>query len=324
VDGQLSFSQNAKLNTLLLSLVDNVTPLRFRVARQTTGGGATSGADVGPFYAARFRAKDTVMSASDISTQYNTEKTDFVGADSDSNGLPDWWEIRYFGSLAQSPNGDYDGDGVSNLNEYLEGTEPTDRNSLKPRLMVLATNGIVNVNPFAANYVQGTTVTLTATANAGYNFVGWAGAVTSTVNPLTLTMISNTTIIPRFRVPADDFDQRVPLNGPFATTSGWKNAGATKEPGEPNHAGNFGGKSLWWTWTAPVSGLVNLTTAGTDFRNALAAYTGPSVASLTAVATNLAGAGTNTSYVSFAALSGTTYQIAVDGYNGATGTVAVP
>ncbi len=246
-----------------------------------------------------------------------------TNADDDADGMPDWWEIKYFGSLAQTPNGDFDGDGVSNLNEYLEGTDPTDHNSLKPRLTVLATNGVVNVSPFATNYVLGTTVTLTATANAGYNFVGWAGAVTSTVNPLTLTMNSNKTIIPRFRVPADDFDQRVPLNGPFTTTSGWKNAGATKEPGEPNHAGNIGGKSLWFTWSAPVSGRVNLTTAGTDFRNALAVYTGASVSSLTAVATNLAGVGTNTSEISFTATSGTTYQIAVDGYNGATGTVAL-
>ena len=26
---------------------------------------------------------------------------------------------------------------------------------------------------------------------------------------------------------------------------------ATKEPGEPNHGGNPGGKSVWWSWTAP-------------------------------------------------------------------------
>src|SRR5439155_18961049 len=45
--------------------------------------------------------------------------------------------------------------------------------------------------------------------------------------------------------------------------------------------------------------------------------------SLTALASNLAGAGTNTSQVSFTATSGATYQIAVDGYNGATGTVAL-
>src|SRR4051812_22477997 len=31
------------------------------------------------------------------------------------------------------------------------------------------------------------------------------------------------------------------------------NPNATKEPGEPNHAGNSGGKSLWYCWTATTN-----------------------------------------------------------------------
>ncbi len=246
-----------------------------------------------------------------------------ITADDDGDGLPDWWEIKYFGSLTQGPNGDYDGDGVSNLNEYLEGTNPADRNSFRPRLTVLATNGVVTVDPAAGSYPMGASVTLTATPNPGYNFVSWGGAATGSTNPLTLLMSTNKTVIPRFRVPADDFDQRIPLVGPFATSSGSSNAGATKEAGEPNHAGNTGGKSLWWTWTAPFSGSVTLTTAGSDFRNMLAVYTGSAVTSLTAVASNLAGPGTNTSQVTFTAVAGTTYAIAVDGYNGASGNVVL-
>jgi hypothetical protein len=46
-------------------------------------------------------------------------------ADSDSDGLPDVWELQYFGNLTQGPNGDPDGDGVSNLLEYLQGRDPT-------------------------------------------------------------------------------------------------------------------------------------------------------------------------------------------------------
>ena len=46
--------------------------------------------------------------------------------DTDANGLPDWWELKYFGVLTGTPtNGDADHDGVSNLNEYLTGTNPT-------------------------------------------------------------------------------------------------------------------------------------------------------------------------------------------------------
>jgi hypothetical protein len=48
------------------------------------------------------------------------------GADSDSNGLPDAWERIYFGGIGVDPNADPDHDGVSNLQEYLAGTNPTD------------------------------------------------------------------------------------------------------------------------------------------------------------------------------------------------------
>ena len=46
-------------------------------------------------------------------------------SDGDGDGLPDWWEMIYFGSLSQTAAGDYDGDGTSNLSEYLQGRDPT-------------------------------------------------------------------------------------------------------------------------------------------------------------------------------------------------------
>ncbi len=45
--------------------------------------------------------------------------------DSDADGLPDWWELQYFGNLTQTANGDFDGDGLSNLTEYQQGRNPT-------------------------------------------------------------------------------------------------------------------------------------------------------------------------------------------------------
>ncbi|HKO96282.1 MAG TPA: SBBP repeat-containing protein [Pyrinomonadaceae bacterium] len=45
--------------------------------------------------------------------------------DSDSDGLPDSWELQYFGDLSQGANGDPDGDGVTNLQEYEQGRNPT-------------------------------------------------------------------------------------------------------------------------------------------------------------------------------------------------------
>lgn len=45
--------------------------------------------------------------------------------DSDSDGMPNWWELLHFGSTtAGNPNSDSDGDGVKNLDEYRADTNP--------------------------------------------------------------------------------------------------------------------------------------------------------------------------------------------------------
>jgi uncharacterized repeat protein (TIGR01451 family) len=58
-----------------------------------------------------------------------------VSADNDHDGLADDWEMAYFGStnaMNGGPGEDFDGDGHTNLEEYLAGTDPTDPlNSLR-------------------------------------------------------------------------------------------------------------------------------------------------------------------------------------------------
>lgn len=46
--------------------------------------------------------------------------------DTDGRGLPDRWQILYFGHLGVDPNADPDGDGLTNLEEYKMGTDPND------------------------------------------------------------------------------------------------------------------------------------------------------------------------------------------------------
>jgi Lysyl oxidase len=101
------------------------------------------------------------------------------------------------------------------------------------------------------------------------------------------------------------------------------NTYATKEPGEPNHAGNAGGKSLWYTWTAPTNTPVTFDTTGSSFDTLLSVYTGTVVSNLTLVASNddINGAAERQSLVSFTPVTGTTYHIAVDGFGGASGIV---
>ena len=62
--------------------------------------------------------------------------------DSNTNGIPDWWEYHYFSSL-QPANGDFDGDGASNYAEYISDTDPTDRISyLRITSAQVSTNGV--------------------------------------------------------------------------------------------------------------------------------------------------------------------------------------
>ena len=124
------------------------------------------------------------------------------------------------------------------------------------------------------------------------------------------------------RPPNDDFAEAAELfESDGSSAYGW-NTHATKEPDEPDHAGNVGGHSVWYRWTAPMSGPVSLDTCGSDFDTLLAVYTGAAVGSLTAVASNDNGLDCGPdSQVEFTATAGTTYRFAVDGKDGASGSV---
>jgi subtilisin family serine protease len=66
--------------------------------------------------------------------------------DTDGNGLPDWWELQYFGHLTGTdPNADPDHDGMSNLAEWIAGTNPTNAASCLRASVVSAgnSNGVV-------------------------------------------------------------------------------------------------------------------------------------------------------------------------------------
>lgn len=124
-------------------------------------------------------------------------------------------------------------------------------------------------------------------------------------------------------IPANDsFAAAIPitLSGNSATLTGF-NTNASKESGEPNHASNAGGRSVWWKWTAPSTGSVTLTTSGSVFDTTLGVYVGSSVTALTMIVSNddVQAGVIQYSSVSFSAVGGTTYYFAVDGFNASDG-----
>jgi len=122
--------------------------------------------------------------------------------------------------------------------------------------------------------------------------------------------------------PNDAFANPSPISGSTATLNG-SNVGATAEPGEPNHVGAFGGRSVWWSWTAPANGLATFDTSGSTFDTVLAAYVGSAVSGLTVIAADDDGGTGTTSRMTFNAIAGTNYRIAIDGFLGATGGIVL-
>src|SRR5438445_876759 len=105
-----------------------------------------------------------------------TSSNALLQLDSDRDGLPDAWEITYFGSITNR-NGfqDFDQDGVSDLDEFLEGTNPKNFNSANPRLTIVSDRGAVFVTPNVPVFTNGQTVTLTGVPDPGQQFISYIG-----------------------------------------------------------------------------------------------------------------------------------------------------
>jgi len=112
--------------------------------------------------------------------------------------------------------------------------------------------------------------------------------------------------------------------GGYTLSQSFSTSGATKEEGEPNHAGQPGGASYWYSYTAPIGGTIQFSTVGSTFNTILAVYTGPgtSFSTLTSVGsaytTNYVQQGQPTVVISNV-VAGIRYFIAIDGYLGASG-----
>ena len=98
-----------------------------------------------------------------------------MSQDSDGNGLPDWWQLQYFGQLGVDPYGDPDRDGWTNFEEYQNGTDPHAFNVPPPPRNVAARLD-----------ATGTNVVVTWASGGGpvdhYDIIGKSGNALGTVS----------------------------------------------------------------------------------------------------------------------------------------------
>jgi hypothetical protein len=117
----------------------------------------------------------------------------------------------------------------------------------------------------------------------------------------------------------------------FTSASGslvGNNSTATVEPGEPKHGGKTGGHSLWISWVAPSNGVARFKTETSGFDTLISAYYFNSTNDTTfdklivaALNDDSEELGDRESEIAFGVSAGQRFEIAVDGYFGATGTI---
>ena len=165
-------------------------PTRLKFASLSTGGAGPALDDVSLIALPPSPAQYSVIVSNSSGSVTSTVAT--IEFDTDRNGLPDAWERTYFALPGQPPSADRDGDGVSNLDEYRDGTNPTNSASVRPRLNITAwPGGAVGVQAMRPSYALNESVQLAAQSQSGVTFIAWNGSITNT-NPVVNLVMNGT------------------------------------------------------------------------------------------------------------------------------------
>ena len=108
------------------------------VSRRPGDGRPGRGGSNRPWLSADGRTAAFLSAADDlVAGDFNSDADLFLAtlpepavADSDSDGLPDVYERSVFGDLSRTGDGDFDGDGATDRDEFVSGTDPKDPRSV--------------------------------------------------------------------------------------------------------------------------------------------------------------------------------------------------
>jgi uncharacterized repeat protein (TIGR02543 family) len=142
-------------------------------------------------------------------------------------------------------------------------------------------SGTISRSPSGTSYPGGTSVTLTATAASGYNFVGWTGDLSGSTNPVTIIMNSNKNIVANFVAQGTggsgtilrEYWNNITGTAISSLTSNTNypnnptgSSQLTSLEGPVNNADNYGSRIRGYIHP-PISGAYTFWVAGDDYTN---------------------------------------------------------
>lgn len=114
----------------------------------------------------------------------------------------------------------------------------------------------------------------------------------------------------------DDFANPIPLVEDGVDEAGGSTWQATAQVGEPDHGGDPGGASVWYSWISKRSGPITVRACGGGWGIVVAAYSGATLDGLEPLAFGRATARSECAWMTFRGTPGVAYRIAVDGHRG--------
>jgi hypothetical protein len=109
--------------------------------------------------------------------------------DFDGDGISDYWETNYFGSVNTTNNAsnafdDPDGDGMSNRDEYIAGTNPTNALSL----LKIVLTAIPQSGTNALQFIAQSNISYSAQWRTNLSSMGWSNLTSITAQPIVRTV----------------------------------------------------------------------------------------------------------------------------------------